>query len=563
MRERTVIVAGAGLWVLAMFAFGLPHAIWRHFHVDEIQIAYNVAQWGVLDQGADHTNYAAPFMVPLSWFIGGMDASANMLLVLRSCFFLVFCACLVGVALLQPYFKSATGKLLVLFGVSMFHPFWLHGFEIRHDTLLVAGSIGLYGVAQYVAARDESPYWIYLIGGAVAGTMQANAFKAFLYWLPFCALIATIAVWKLRKSKGRIDVRPALFMLAGFAAAIAVAVVLLLIAGRLDVYLSGMTGAIGTSKSAYQFSAKEGLKGLVLGSPLVFAGAALFIVLATLDAVRQRMRIELRTAVTAAFLVWNLIVLVLNPVPFSYNFIHMTPFAFLAALDLLSRIELANDESKRIGIAVALAASLFLFGQNWKFHYYSKQTNETQLAYIAAAEALTSTNDTVLDGVGLVLSRKAPDKHWMLHSLTMPNYKAGKRTSFFDMVMTKPSPVAIASYRWTWLSKRDRKAIASRYIQLYPKFFVLGSRLSARDGALSIHYPGRYLVRTRTPVPQLAMMIDDKPLPPTRVVDLAAGKHRFANAIPGNTIVHWIGPKLDAPPDIKGLKPKQPLFTTD
>jgi len=563
MRERTVLIAGAGLWLVLMFAFGLPHAIWRHFHVDEIQVAYNIAQWGVLDQSAAHTNYAAPFMVPLSWLIGGLDTGSSMLLVMRLCFFLLFGACLVGLAISQPYFKSRPGKLMVLFGVSMFHPFWLHGFEIRHDSIIVAGSIALYGVAQYVASRERSPAWVFVLAGAVAGIMQTNGFKAFLYWLPFCGLIVVIATVKLRKQDKSIDIKPALFVLAGIAGAVAVAMLLLLVSGRLDVYLSGMRGALDTSETAYKFSASEGLKGLILSSPLVFAGAGLFIGVVAVDCVRKRLRIDLRAAVTAAFLLWNLVVLAINPVPFSYNFIHIIPFAFVAALDVLSRIKLANDESTRLGVAAVLVACLLLFAQNWRFHPYSKQTNDKQLAYIAAAEALTSKNDTVLDGVGLVVSRRAPDKHWMLHSLHMPAYKAGKRTSFHQMITTKPSPVAIASYRWGWLSKQDRQTIASRYIQLYPKFFVLGTRLTSSEGELPIFYAGRYLVRTRTPVPQLSLLIDGRPLPPSRVVDLSAGRHSFSNAQAGNTIVHWIGPNLDAPPKLDALGPKQRLFTTD
>jgi hypothetical protein len=75
VRDRRLQFVLLGLWGVVVLAVGLPMVIARHFHADEIQVAYNIALWGVHDF-PEASNYASPYMVPLVWLIGGLDTGA-------------------------------------------------------------------------------------------------------------------------------------------------------------------------------------------------------------------------------------------------------------------------------------------------------------------------------------------------------------------------------------------------------------------------------------------------------------------------------------------------------
>lgn len=546
-------LAALGVWLVAMVAYGLPHAIWRHFHVDEIQIAYNIALWGV--HGLDsHTNYAAPYMVPLAWMIGSLDTTAAMLLVLRVAFFLVFLACLAGVALAQPYFRGRGARIAVLFGVTLFQPFWEHGFEIRHDVLLVAGSIALYGLAQ-LAVRRASPATM-IAAGAVAAAMLVNAFKGFLYAVPFGGAVLLAAMTVSWREPLRARLRPIMWFAAGAAASAAVCVAVLAAAGHLDDYLAVLR-FMGGGDRPYRFAPTGELVRVALDSPLFYGPALLFLVLAAIDLARRRMIAA--TGITALFLVWNLIALYLNPVPFPYNFIHITPFVFFAALDVAARIEVGTRA--HLAAATVLIAAALLFARSWTGNPYMTRTNEAQLSYIAAAEAMTDpARDTVLDGVGLVLSRRPPDREWMLHSLWMGDYRAGRRASFGDMMRDRPSPVVIGNYRWGWLPDRDLAVLHQRYVALYPELYVLGSAPSGAEGAFMIHYPGRYIVEPKPPG-RAAITVDGSPVR-GGALDLAAGEHRYAGAGAAGIVVYWLGPASERP-TVLPLVPAARMFTNE
>jgi hypothetical protein len=572
-RARLIRLGALGLWFVGMVAYGLPHAIWRHFHVDEIQIAYNVALWGVhrLD---GYANYAAPFMVPLAWMIGGLSTTAAMLLVLRVAFFVVFMVNLIAIAVAQPYFRSRAGVLCVLAGVTLLHPFWEHGFEIRHDVLLVTGSILLYGIAQRVVRRRDAEPWVLLAAGAIAAAMLLNAYKGVVYCVPFSGVVLLAAVaprWREGRARAgsalarvRSLARPLAWFAAGAAASVIISLGLLAVAGHLDEFGATMSRFSGGERP-YRFSPGGELVRVALDSPLVYGAAILFAVLVAIDLVRQRLRIAGATALTAAFLAWNVAALFINPVPFPYNFIHITPFVFLAALDVLARIHIEAPRARRIAVAVALSAAALLFGRSWRTEPYMTRTNEAQLSYIRAAEAMTDpARDTVLDGVGLVLSRRPPHPDWMLHSLWMPAYRAGRRTSFAEMMIEHPSPVVIGSYRWGWLPSRDLAVLHERYVRLYPELFVLGSAVAGPAGEFAIHYPGRYFVHPADGKgPLAALRVDGATLAAPAALSLAPGLHRYSGAGQAGILVHWLGPTLDGPPAVLPLLPEGMMFTNE
>jgi hypothetical protein len=190
------------------------------------------------------------------------------------------------------------------------------------------------------------------------------------------------------------------------------------------------------------------------------------------------------------------------------------------------------------------------------------RTNEAQLSYIGAAEAMTDpARDTVLDGVGLVLTRRPPDRDWMLHSLWMGDYRAGRRTGFGDMMRARPSPVVLGNYRWGWLPDRDLAVLHERYVALYPELYVLGSAPTGAAGEFTIHYAGRYIVEPKPPGGAAALRVDGQPLG-GGALELGAGTHRYDGAGAAGIVVYWLGPAGQRP-IVLPLVPAARMFTNE
>jgi hypothetical protein len=497
-------------------------------------------------------------MVPLAWIAGHLETSAAMLLALRVSFFALFLFVLVAIALGQPYFRGRAGKLATLAGVTLFHPLWEHGFEIRHDVILLAGSIVLYGLGQQVVARGRAAPWAMAAAGAAAAAMQLGAFKGFLYAVPFGGILLLTALRLHWPSPWKRRLEPIAWFAGGALATAAACLLLLVATGHLDEYGAVLGGFLRGGEQPYEFSPAGQLVRVALHSPLVYGAAIVFVALVAIDAVHLRGRVPGRTALTAAFLVWQLAALALNPVPFPYNFVHLAPFAYLAALDVLARVHV--DRARSVAVAAALSAAALLFARAWLHEPYLTRTNEAQLSYIRAAELMTDpARDTVLDGVGMVLSRRPPDRDWMVHSLWLDAYRAGLRSSFADMMLERPSPVVIGNYRWGWLTGRDLAVLNQRYVRLAPELYVLGSAPAGPAGPFAIHYPGRYLVRAAGGSGQLR--VDGQPV--GGPLQLAAGPHRYDGAGPRGILVHWLGPILDEPPTLLPLDPPGRMFTNE
>lgn len=566
VRARLGLV-GYGVWLALIAAVGLPLVLERHFHVDEIQIAYNIALWGVHhDPGA--SNYAQAFMVPLAWLVGRLDSSSSMLLALRMVFFALFLGGIVAMAELQPYFRGRGQRLVVLFAATLFFPLWHYGYEIRHDSLIALGAILMFGLTQTAVRREGVASWrLVALAGAATGAILMMGAKAFMFAIPYGGLFLAVALVRARAAAPRPGpggMRRRLLTLAAFFGGLVVSIglsmALLAQGGTLGLYL-GLLGGRGGLGQPYTFSPTRPLFDLAAGSPLVFGGAAVFLAVLAVSAARSRGRVPLRSAVTAAYLVWPVAVLYINPLPFSYNFVHIAPFVFMAGLDLAARVRLADAGSARVVVAGVLVASALLFARDVQSDPYTSSSNRTQLSYMAGAEALTDpARDTVLDGAGLVLSRRPPGDDWMLHSLFMADYRAGRRESFAQMMIEHPSPVVITNYRWGWLSAHDLDVLHQRYIKLARDFYVLGRRVKSAAGQFAIYHAGRYLVRDGDGSQPVGISIDGAALDGTGLVELAVGTHRFSGADEDGLLEYWVGPHLESPPMLIPPRPGHRLF---
>ena len=81
--RRALLLAAVGVWLIGMTAIGLPRAVSRHFHIDEVQVAYNIALSSV--HGIpDYCNGIVPVVVPLGWLVSAFHSTAAMLIALSA-----------------------------------------------------------------------------------------------------------------------------------------------------------------------------------------------------------------------------------------------------------------------------------------------------------------------------------------------------------------------------------------------------------------------------------------------------------------------------------------------
>jgi len=552
---RSLLVGGTLLVAAALFVASVlvPLAMSRYVHVDECQLAYNAALLGIHGL-PEFVNFHSPLVVPLSWIAARGGASWPRLLEMRAAFLLLFLLDLVLAALFAPRIRGLPARAGALLGLCLVEPFWRHGFEIRHDVLMLACTLGLFALTQRAAA-GRIGLGGFALAGALSGWMQMNSFKAFLIWP--AAMILLFGASRVTRGRDLATTRAALAAAAGFAAAAAAAFALLASAGLATVYLRGLLSLSSSAMEVYRFAAGARLISLLLELPHLTFLAVVGAVAAVSDLRRREWRSSLPSVLTAAWLILELVALHLNPTPFTYNLIHVIPFLYLAAIDGLGRLfERLRPAGRAILVTTAAAATLTSFVWSWNHDPIGRSSAAPQRQYVEAAEALSGPDDPVLDAAGLVLSRRPPGRDWMLHSLLVPAYRRGERETYDEMLRRTPTPVLLTNYRWEWLGAEDRRLVQDRYVSIAPRLLVLGGRRSG-PGLLEIYRPGRYRVSPDSP--GLAIAIDGSSVPPAGVVHLDTGEHELS----AGAIWAWLGPDLDDFPDPGPLFPSGELFVSD
>lgn len=554
--QRTLLLLGFGLWVLGFAALAVPKALDRHFHADEFQVAYNSALWGV-HALPTHTNYTLPYLLPLTWLAGAFDTTSEMLLSMRLVFACIFGLNLLVCAWAQPYFTSRAGRLAVLVSATLFYPLWLNGFEIRHDVLIASGVVLLYGLAQRAALLSHSG--IGLAAGFVCATMQMNSIKAMLYWPPLGGVVLLLSTWKNRNGTWRHRVRPTVAFLGGLALGVAFNSSLLWIQGSLELFTIQMLSFGANVGSVRGFSPTPELVRLSLNAPVIFGAAAIAAAVAIARLYSDLP--TLRSLITLVFLSWTLLSLYLNPTPFPYNFLYPLPFVFFMALDGAARVRLLDARTRILAGVAAGSVLLFVFVHAWKTDPFLLRTNAMQLAYIRAAELLTSPQDSVLDGCGLVLSRKPPHPDWMLHS-SLRRFYGNERATFASIMLDQTNPVLLSNYRWSWLTREDLRVRKKRYVQLAPHLWVLGQRLTSARALFAVYKSGKYYF---TGEGARDLLINGQPISPEGTRELSTGLHRYETGGSRDLLFHWLGPNL-APNQFWSYLPQhppEPFFTNE
>jgi len=553
LRSRALEVAA--LVAIAALVLGVlaPLALTRYVHVDECQVAYNAALIG-RHQLPSFTNFHSPLVAPLAWLASREGDTWDLIVQFRSLFLALFLGNLILVAVCAPHVAGWGPRTLVLLAALLVEPLWRHGFEIRHDAILLASSLGMAYLAARAAAKPSGQA-IFLAAGALGAVMQLNSLKAFLYWPPGLALIYAAASWRLGK-----NLRPGRAIVAttiGAAAMLVFGAALLMSAGVGTIALENLVYFASLATEYRGFGSGDRLVSLLKELPHLAILSVVSIALTLASLRRKRWEAELPSVVVVSWLAIQLVALHLNPTPFSYNFVHVLPFLFLAALDGAFRIaRLLTRSARACWYVLLFVVSFASFAWSWNREVIGRASALPQRMHVEAVESLTSLADPVLDGAGLVLSRRPPGPDWMLHSLTMPAYKRGDVTTFESHLRREAVPVLLTNYRWEWLGAGERQLVRARYVALGPRLLALGGTRSTA-GSFELYRAGRYKFAPASSATRLN--VDGAPLPSSGVIWLEAGEH--ALSAPASWV--WLGPSLDSPPRPQSTYWNRDLFISD
>ena len=547
------------LAITALAVFALWKSSVRHLHIDEPHNVFTmqlVMAWN--DPGAGNP-------VDLHHVIGGLitrilpDAGQHYL-VLRRLFAMGFVITMLGVGFARPvtspsntvpaeprvwwYLAPATIALAMGAG-------WLHGFEIRHD-LFQAGGVVAFAALIHAASRRPYGWGLRWLAAVTVVIMQLTSHKAFTLWLPALLLLAfTAGSHSKRRDEfssrclslilelGRLTATCTVIALLGIGALAA--------AGSLDAYLNRLRDFVNYSTSSAGFSSSPTLDAALIASPV-----ASFLAVVGLGAVVVRFTRQWKVSwlraldsipVSVVMLLVCVAALAINPVPYSYNLVWLSPGLALAAAEGLQMV-LGRWWKHRILVVTLLVSTSLLTLLRTTGSPWFTQTLDEQMRTIVAVETLTAPDDTVLDGTGLVSSRKAPTRDWILHSLFMPDYLAHKREQFADVIEREYPPVIVhGHYRWEWLTKRDKNMVSTWYKPVSPTLWVLGYDLDNPNGtAVEIRRAGRYEIAG-------ASELDGRPILSPSVHHLMTGTAQLSGS--GKVTVRWIGPNLRSLNDVE------------
>jgi len=546
LRDRATRIAGMPAFAVAalggaVFAVCAWASYRRHLHVDEISGLYAIqlgAAFGHPEYGSIELSNV--LFRPLASWLGSAERLFVGFRVLELALLFGLCA---SISLVQRALPSALGRAGVFLGAVSFGPLWRHGFELRHD-MFVAYAVVLLAWAGERARADRLDLWAASVTAFGAIIAQANSLKAFTIWVPGLSLCALLAARGKRPRLASVVSIGSRF-LPGVLAGCALVALLLGSAGMLGEFWRQLRHfASYSSAPPYRLSALPLLTFSVERAP-VHAG---FVLIGLLGVAR---RLAVREPLDEAWVPLAACVLsgcsiLLNPTPFPYNLTWLSPawlvmsaFGLSQSLNFVAR---ARTGAAPLVACASGAFSLFFFWRCEQDPYYRKDW-EAQLRVIASAEALTSPDDPVLDLTGLVVSRPPVAKDWVVHSLFMPAYRAGERETVRSIIERVAPPVAVSSYRWSFLDRADWLAFRRDYLRFSDDIWVLGRFVAPNAVELQIPRTGRYRVRGSDE----AGSIDGQPVRNGAVCLLTRGSHPTIT-LEGYTLT-WVGPgSPGAPP---------------
>jgi hypothetical protein len=467
--------------------------------------------------------------------------------------------------------------LVALAGAATLAPLWDYGMEVRHDNLLLAGILLIWGVVRFQPPRMGAYFFV----GACLVALEFISFKAVLYTFPISAAIFVFPPPGQRQPRWKLF---AAWCVGAVLAFFALRLIFKL-AGLGNNYLAGVQSVASVPSQAQRFWPFDiTLSRLLIQTPLLVALTLAAIIAAVGTLLRDR----------SAALNWNgilpetvllgiaLAALFVNPNPYPYNLIHVAPYAFLLAYRYGSMLW---KQFPQRSVFVPLVASVVVFTHLIPFalatrrHWFMPNYHQEQL--MTLTEDLTDPDkDTYFDGTGMVPTRTICDSRSFIHGQTLRNFYNGPGPRIRDLLAATSPSVIILSYRTEWLPDEDKEFMRQRYVSMADDFMVLGSLLPAGGGTFQIYHAGRYRLTSaegsniigtyeqpKNIKEALAKPKEEPPLTGTvdgvplngRPVELSVGTHRLECA-PGQTAaVAWVGPHLDQVQRMPGNN-RQTLF---
>lgn len=535
---------GYCIWLVILIYLAYPYVIDKHFQADEFQNTYNIEMLNYGDM-SNYFNNLKPIMIPLSWLLDGNMKTHQILTQMRVVFFIIFIINLFLISELQPYFEKRTHKLLLLLVITFSYVFWQYGFEIRHDVVIELGLIISYGLIQALIKKKISNIFrnstlCFFLGFTIC-FLSLTSYKGLAYG-GLVSILSLLLLIITDKSISR-TIKHILIVVAGFSISLLLHLLIIWKSGYFYVFINGYMSFFTRLDKVIPFSPIEIYRTLLYTSPIIsiFSCYAIYLYLA--NTIRTKTLLFNNTFVTFTFFIISTFLLFLNPTPYSYNSILVFPFIIFLGIDGIYQIKNNIHFKEYIGI---LLLTIIFYLNSWHQDFYLKQSNALQLIYISIAEKLTDNESHVLDGVGIVLSRKPIDQYWQLHSAYMDDYYAKKRTSFIEIMKKKSPTVIITNYRWTWLNKLDIEYLNQNYLKVHKHFWLLGKTIKEPSGSLIIKKEGRYLFTKAVKFDKLT--IDGKNITKNPLY-LNAGVHEY-NYTGLHFHYHWIGENLDSFPQI-------------
>lgn len=534
--------------LVALGIFACYLASHRIYQVDEAQSLFMLRVMGTHQTGAYFTYPLLWMLGPLARLAASAHHSADLFFAARAIFLGVFLLNVFLLALNTGVRLRSWQGLLAILGAATLAPLWDYGFEIRHDNLILAALLFMWWLCRTRPMGNRS----YAGLGFVGVVLLFVAFKSFVYVIPLWLGFLVFPPPGHQEARGRLFGS----WLLGAGAGAVLVLTSYWSSGFWSFFWTVFKSGFQTSEGATRFGS-----GLALGRLLDQTPLLLGLSLAGSLALVLRLRTEGRQVLNwegwfpeVALCLGALGVILVNPTPFPYNLINLVPFFYLLVIRIL--VTWRGEFQGTVPLSVLLTGVICFthllpfLRATWR---HTERSNERQELLMRTAEALTDpVKDRVYDAIGMVPTRPSIGFHWYLHSLNMKDFAAGRIPSVSQMLQARPAAVLIKSYRTDWLPEADQRIIADRYLPLADDFWVLGKVMPPGGGRYTAVHPGRYKVfrlEKGRPAGAASILLDGKALE-DRPIHLEAGDHLVASPPDTRSVVVWVGPKLDLPPQI-------------
>lgn len=564
----SIVLLLAGVLLLGWLSFSLAGL--RIYQVDEclnVFVARTIA-----------THQSSPgmdlFQLMLSWFLPLGARAAELFATARLMTWLIFWLNLILIALATGERIFSVRWLFALAGAATLAPLWDYGFEIRHDILLLAGVLLIWGVVRFQPPRLGN----FFFAGACAATLTFVSVKSILFTFPICVGIFLFPPPGQRPVRWKLGI-------AGCVGAVLAFVIVRLVfkTAGLDQehLLANVKGVAAVPSDSFRFwPFTQTLPRLLTQTPLLVA-LAIAAIIACAGAVMREKRAALNwdgIVPEVVLLGIALTALFINPNPYPYNLLHVAPYAFLLAYRygaMLWKQYPQHAAFAPVALSVIIFTHVVPFAATTRRHWMMPNYDQEHL--MTLSEDLTDPDkDTIFDGVGMVPTRKLCDERTLIHGQAFLNLvkKSSDGMQMRGFLEANPPSIVILNYRTEWMSEEDKEFLRQRYVSIADDFMVLGSQLPAGGGTFEVFHAGRYRITSsegsniigtyaepksmkealaaRAELPPLAGTVDGKPLN-GKPVELSVGTHRIECGADRNVAVEWVGPHLDELPRMMNM----------